>query len=167
MKYENDLNIEKAIENKEEVTQILIEKFKYDGKINKECTGYWVLKDGTILDCKAHGNIDKFLIDKKFVLNNAAKFNVYDGSQFMDYVNAVRIRNEVPHFRYPAYLTLPKNKLTSTQLSIVNQWIMDVLLNIKTYLIIDFNAEYSRQYNRTQIFEAIDDITFYYRTKEM
>lgn len=164
-KYGNNLDISKAIENTDICIELLKEKFEYTSDINKECTGYWLLSDGTILDSKAHGNIDKFLIEKGYIVNNSDNFDIYDGSQFMDYLNAVRIRNEVPHFRYSAYLTLPENNLTSIQYRIVNKWLEDILLNIKTYLVID-NGFQSKRYGILEEDKAKEDIRNYYRVGE-
>ena len=63
----NNLDLSKALENKEYCIALVKGQFQYVGDITKECTGYWLMSDGTLIDCKAHGNIDLFLIRQGFI----------------------------------------------------------------------------------------------------
>lgn len=163
--YENDLNIEKALENETKCIDLLKYKFKYEGALDNPPNGYWVLKDGTILNCGAHGNIDNFLIKQGYITNNSNKFNVFDGSQFMDKIGAARLRNEVYSIHTPAYLTIPLEPMAEIQKKIVFDWIFDVLIKIKTYLIVDTGFT-AKRYERFEDEKAIEDIKFYYRTRK-
>ena len=161
-KNENDLDLSIALENIDTCIAMIKAQFAYEGNINNPPNGYWLLQDGSILDCKAHGNIDFFLIKQNMISSASKHFNVYEGSRFMDELNAVRIRNEVPWDNLPSYLTLPKAELSEVQYTITNQWIQDILLNIKTYLIIDFGTE-TKEYHLLEDKEAILDIKKHYR----
>lgn len=164
--YDNKLDITKAVVNSEEVITKLKQKFKTQGDISAPCSGYWLLTDGTLLNCGAHGGIDNFLIKEGYIINLSDHFTVYDGSQFMDYINAIRIRNEVPHLHYPAYLTLPENNLTSQQWIKVRQWLQKALTYCKTYLIVDCGG-FTKEYHNFEDEDAIEDIQMWYRTKNL
>ena len=161
--YGNNLDITKATQQLDQVITQLKKEYEFKGDVSAPCSGSWVLTDGTLLNCGAHGNIDAFLIHKHYIINLSNTFDVYDGSQLMDYINAVRIRNEVPH-HYPAYLTLPQNNLTTQQWTIVKQWIENTLTNCTTYLIIDCDG-FTKQYHNFEDMNAIEDIKLWYRTK--
>ena len=164
--YGNKLDITNAVANSEEVITRLKQFFKTQGDISAPCSGYWLLTDGTLLNCGAHGCVDDFLIKKGYVTNLSDHFDFYDGSQFMDYISAVRIRNEVPHLYYPAYLTLPKDNLTEQQWIKIKEWLQKVLTNCTTYLIIDCDG-FTKNYHNFEDEDAIDDIKMWYRTKNL
>ena len=161
------MNLSKALDNIDECLCLLKKKFQYNGDIFKVNNGYWVLSNGDILDCGAHGNIDLFLIKQGFIENLKKEFNVYDGSQFMDEINAVRVRNEIvrPHLKAPAYLTLPKHNMSSYQRQLIDKWIEDVLARVKTYLIID-NGKQAKTYKLFEEEIAKEDIRTFYRVGE-
>lgn len=161
--YGNKLDITKALKETDKCIELLKKQFEYVGFLNKPETGFWVLEDGTVLNCNAHGNADLFLIKEGYIKNCDRKFDIFDGSQFLDKINAVRIRNEITKWRTPAYLTLPLEKMSPIQQRITFKWIEDILFSTTTFLIVDTGFK-AKRYQRFEDEKAIEDIKFYYRT---
>ena len=86
--YSNDLDISKALINKEECIQLIREKYGYEGPI--KTGGFYIMPDGSAVKSENHADIDKFLIRNGYISGKVEDYG--DGSQFMDAINCVRIR---------------------------------------------------------------------------
>ena len=166
--YSNNLDISKALENKDDCISLIKDYYGYSGPI--ETGGYFILPDGSAVKSTNHGDIDKLLINKKFIKyqDDTAKnnFDYGDGSQFMDAINCVRIRRRGGRDSWILpYMILPEKQLTPAQYSVLEQWIKFVMeksgeLNVQT--LDNQNKVFkSSQYS---YFDVMDSIRLYYRS---
>lgn len=115
--YSNELDLTKALENKDECIELVRDKYGYDGPI--ETGGFYIMPDGTAVKSINHADIDKFLIRTGYITGTVDDYG--DGSQFMESINCVRLRRRGGRDSWILpYMILPVNQLTQAQYNVVS-----------------------------------------------
>ena len=131
-KYYNDLGLEKALQNKDEILKELCKVF--DTTMSPTIGGYYILPDGLALKApKDHLDFDKYLIKNKLIDKNSKYLDFSDGSQFLDAFNSIRIRARggKDHWIIP-YMELPEKQPNSAQYRTLLTWLDFVFKSYNT-----------------------------------
>ena len=117
--YSNNLDLTKALQNKDYCIELIKDFYGYDGPI--ETGGFYILPDGTAVKSANHMDIDNLLIRYHYINRLDKEPMQYgDGSQFMDAINCVRIRRRGGKDSWILpYMILPENQLTPMQYSVI------------------------------------------------
>ncbi len=117
--YSNNLDLTKALQNKDYCVSLVKDFYGYDGPI--ETGGFYILPDGTAVKSANHMDIDNLLIRYHYITRLDKEPMQYgDGSQFMDAINCVRIRRRGGRDAWILpYMILPEKQLTTAQYNVI------------------------------------------------
>ena len=148
-KYYNDLELEVALQNKEEILKELCTRFQTTK--NPTIGGYYILPDGLALKApKDHLDFDKYLIKNKVIKKNSKMLDFADGSQFLDALNCIRIRARGGKDSWILpYLELPEKQPNQAQYSTLLSW-LDFVFDRHATICVENYYENLRLYYNTK-----------------
>ena len=160
-RYSNDLDISKALINKEECIQLIREKYGYEGPI--KTGGFYIMPDGSAVKSENHADIDKFLIKNGYISGKVEDYG--DGSQFMDAINCVRIRRRGGSDTWILpYMILPEEQLTAAQYEVLENWVSFVLSSSGNLSVQTLTGKYKNYHYGDSAKQVIADIHTFYKT---
>ena len=165
-RYYYDLDLSKALENKDDCIELIRDFYGYNGDI--KTGGFYIMPDGTAVKSTNHADIDKLLMRYHYIPKSDIDYG--DGSQFMDTIGCLRLRRRGGKDSWILpYVLLPEQKLTQVQYDILTKW-LDFVLQASGEVSIQAQrsgAEVSKVFKRSQGIwtdDIIDSIKTYYRT---